>query len=128
MNTDERKEHTDNPEQNNPLSILLPMIRKVTPSLIANDLVGFQPMNVFDTVIKTGIEELEIDGVKIEYYTAKFPVGMFTKQDLDIHDMYKWCVDNFGVSSSRNRWFSRGFRSFLFKNEADRNWFLLRWS
>ena len=127
MNKYERNEHTDTPKQDDAVSILVPMIKKVTPSLIANDLVGDQPMNVFDTVIKIGTKELEINGVQVEYYTAKVPFGMFTKNNLDFDVMYNWCVDNFGDGSLTKQWFSRGARSFLFKNEADRNWFLLRW-
>lgn len=127
------------PDLSNLSSILLPMIRKTTPGLIAQQIVGVQPMSnptgmtysmnsIFDTIIKTCMEEVEIEGVMVEYYAVKIPYGYFPKHNVEIHEIYEWCNKTFGDELLTDRWNMRNTKTFLFKTEEDRNWFLLRWS
>ena len=56
-------------------------------------------------------------------YSAPIPRGQF-------NDVVDWCRNNFGEPSwneYNGRWGQLG-NEFIFSNEAERNWFLLRWS
>lgn len=130
---------TTNPEPSILSSILLPMIGKTMPGLIAQQIVGVQPMSnpsgmiygmnsIFDTIIKTYMEVVEIDNVMVEYYAVKIPYGYFSKHNVEADEIYEWCNKTFSDESITDRWCSRGYTTYLFKNEEDRNWFLLRWS
>lgn len=130
---------TTNPEPSILSSILLPTIRKTMPGLIAQQIVGIQPMSnpsgmiygmksIFDTIIKTCMEVIEIEGVMVEYYAVNIPYGYFSKHNVETDEIYEWCNKAFSDESITDRWYSRGYRTYLFKNEEDRNWFLLRWS
>ena len=130
---------TTKPEPSISSSILLPMIRKTMPGLISQQIVGIQPMStpsgmmygmtsIFDTIIKTCMEVVEIDDVMVEYYAVKIPYGYFPKNNVEIHEIYEWCNKTFGDELITDRWNMRNTKTFLFKNEEDRNWFLLRWS
>ena len=130
---------TTKPEPSILSSILLPMIRKTMPGLIAQQIVGVQPMSnptgmiygmnsIFDTIIKTCMEVVEIDDVMVEYYAVKIPYGYFSKHNVENDEIVEWCKTTFNDELITNRWYSLSSGTYLFKNEEDRNWFLLRWS
>ena len=41
--------------------------------------------------------------------------------------VYDWCVKQFGDIDIEGRWYPLSY-SFMFRDEADRDWFVLRWS
>lgn len=121
-------------------SVMLPMIKKVMPQTIASQIVGVQPMtfpsgtifgtrsSIWDTIVTTFIEQVEIDGDNIDYYAVKVPYGYFSKHNVENDDIHNWCTETFSKEIDENRWYMRGSTVYLFKTEEDRNWFLLRWS
>lgn len=80
--------------------------------------------SIFDTIIETCMEEVPIDGVIVEYYAVKIPYGYYFMHSVESQEIYDWCNNSF----TDDRWYMRGSGTYLFKNEEDRNWFLLRWS
>lgn len=83
-------------------SVMLPMIRKVFPKLIANEILGVQPMgNPYNT--------------KYWPYVAEVPFGNMAAVE-------KWCWQNF----KGRHWRSRG-QWIAFKREQDYAWYKLKW-
>ena len=83
--------------------------------------------------------KLEIDEGRIfgaRYYTVHPVPGWDLTYDwggVDTwNEMMEWCVATFGpapedgIWTPGSRWYANNAR-FWFRNEADRNWFLLRW-
>ena len=67
----------------------------------------------------------------IDYYTVQ-PIGHWALTPLHEHgicdEMQEWCVTVFGpIIKSDPRWFMKNLR-FFFKEEKDREWFVLRWT
>lgn len=104
------------------------------PSMIANDIVGVQPM--FDVVhaeMKTGetyVDEAsmygEANGALVEWYWVK-PGFRFANMHYEIalqEDRKQWCIHTFG-DAGQNWEFNAG--KFCFANEADRTMFVLKW-
>jgi Major capsid protein Gp23 len=95
--------------------VLIPMIRKVMPALIAQQIVGVQPMDA-DTGSLFG--RLTAKGFNTKYWPHQYYVNY-----LDRREVERWCYDNF---KSRN-WNS--YRNqFVFKRKEDAMLFALRWS
>jgi hypothetical protein len=120
-------------------SVIMPMIRKVMPQMIASQLTGVQPMtgpsgmvynmgSIFDTILTTRIEQVAVNGEEIDYYAIKIPYGYFDKHDVSADDIHQWCIDTYSTDIDDSRWYVRGSMTYLFRTEEDRNWFLLRWS
>ena len=66
-----------------------------------------------------------------QYYTVAPPMA-----GVSWRDMAAWCIETFGSSTgsiwsawqeSSERWYVNNSK-FWFRDEADRTWFLLRWS
>jgi hypothetical protein len=66
-----------------------------------------------------------------QYYTVAPPM-----EGVSWRDMAAWCTETFGASTgsiwsarteSGERWYANNTK-FWFREEADRTWFLLRWS
>ena len=66
-----------------------------------------------------------------QYYTVAPPT-----ESLPWGDMALWCIETFGPSTGSiwaaiqepgERWYANNSK-FWFRSEADRTWFLLRWS
>lgn len=69
----------------------------------------------------------------IPYYVVQ-PIGwMNASENHQWHNMVGWCVETFGPTSddgvwtAGQRWYVNNAR-FWFKEEKDRDWFILRWS
>jgi hypothetical protein len=72
--------------------------------------------------------------MKIEPFNAgiAFKFGVSVRHDeaynydarqLKNMELYNWCLEQFG-----NRKFTKSFNTFYFNTEAQRNWFIMRWS
>jgi len=65
-----------------------------------------------------------------QYYTVAPPMGLMPWRDMTV-----WCIETFGASTgsiwsawqASERWYV-SHNKFWFREEADRTWFLLRWT
>jgi hypothetical protein len=97
--------------------IMLPIIRTVLPNLMAQQIVGVQPMDV-----DTGslFEQLTAKVFNPKYWPYQHKVSATKTNRWEVE---RWCYDNF---KSRN-WNS--YRNqFVFKRKEDAMLFALRWS
>lgn len=54
---------------------------------------------------------------------SSHPYGIkFLSTVIDRYEVYNWCLEHFGPDASV------GVSVIIFRHEADRNWFILRWS
>ena len=111
--------------------VLIPMIRKVMPAIIANDIVNVQPMQ--DIGWRTGEGKGQM---REREYWIQPPQGvgdifeisrthLLQKKNPDIATMQIWCEETFGMEYATD-WYRNG-GAFYFLNEADRTAFTLRW-
>ena len=92
-----------------------------------------------ETVI-TGEEECANPDFPGYWYWAALPYtvkpslfGDDVFPDDDIDGVVIWCAKHFGIPQSpghkiKRRWRKSGFTTFHFREEKDRDWFLMRWS
>ena len=122
------------------LKILLPMIRKVTPALIAQDIVGVQPM-ITDTAIETGetyVDEAAsyaTEANTVEWYWARLPVDIgaifnMVSHQQHINNVDNWCRDTFGppMTTGVDFVWDKINNRYCFKRAEDRTAFVLKWS
>jgi len=125
-------------------SVLIPMVRQAMPVLIAEQIIGVQPMTA-ETPIETGetyIDEATsyaTEANTVEFYWVKpkeqrisiFNFRNLTNNlDLDI-EIFTWAHDTFGAPSDPattvERWF-RSNKKYYFTDAEDRLVFVMRWS
>jgi hypothetical protein len=112
--------------------IIMPMIRKVTPQLIAQQIVGVQPMTLpgqltLGTAFLGGSKEGD-------WFTVSVPSTIYSfrtnGQEKPENKHLKWAITTYGESynhlTDQCLWFERDGR-FYFRNEADRTMFVLKW-
>lgn len=95
--------------------VLIPMIRKVMPTTIAQQIVGVQPMNIEDNLFTQFFGEHE-------YNKKHWPYQTKLSKDLNHYEAERWCWNRF----KGRYWNSKG-RQFVFKREKDYVMFILRW-
>jgi len=118
-------ETTDQPDR---MKCIMPVIRNLSPKMIAEDIVGVQPM--------TGLKSMQIgftDGIEHPYWVeVPWNPGAIwaiknTHSTMGRSDKYieskAWCEETFPMDD----WIASSFK-FYFRNEKDRDWFVLRWS
>ena len=109
--------------------VLLPMIRKLMPNLIANEIVGVQPMQR-PRSLETG--ETYLPEKEVEYYWAQpSVVSIFTMkvEGMELSELkpiIEWCTETFGPVGESSGWLLSDGK-FYFANEADRTLFVIRW-
>ena len=103
------------------LKVLLPMIRKIVPDLIASELASVQPMTAGPTgKLQTREEPHNMYPYIAQRHQSMWDLGFEGK---DLVAMKEWCTEAF----SSNSWhYNQG--NFYFRNEADRTMFMMRWS
>ena len=113
--------------------VIIPLIRQMYPTVIAQQIVGVQPMT------SSGYPSLYLD---LTYHYHKHPRYKFSRKwfmgesnhnDIDsLVDIENWCIDNFGPHpmnpDSWCRWYRYSTKKFYFRDEKDYVLFLLRWS
>lgn len=124
--------------------VMMPMIRKVMPAMLAQEIMGVQPMNPFlpppeMTTGETYLYEASDYATKsdeVEYYWAKPPQPSIqsmrfstggTLMDGAINtfeEMRNWTTETFGEIGGSWLYIDN---KFCFTNEADRMLFVLRW-
>jgi hypothetical protein len=116
--------------------IILPMIRKVTPGLIAHQITGVQPMMPLSpTKTRLDLGTAYLGGSKEgDWFTVMVvkPFKFAIKGELKGDDPHTdWCKATFGESynnlTDQCFWFERDGR-YYFRNESDRMIFVLRWT
>ena len=122
---------------NKPLqSVLLPIIRRTLPNLIASQIVGVQPMtNLGARPMELGTYET---GGVIWYWVRPEEPAVLDLADPRHSAAYwdeveAWCTATYGPRNpwaeegSPHRW-SASDRRYHFRDEADRTMFIMRWS
>ena len=115
------------PAQNT--KVLMPLIRNVLPSLIAQQIVGVQPMSA-----SAGAFSMDYEipyAVHPRYkFSRKWHVGV-AHMGASALEVYAWCSENFGTHpvnpDAWSRWYRYSYKKFYFRDEVDYVAFLLRW-
>lgn len=113
--------------------VIIPLIRQTFPNVIAQQIVGVQPM--------TGIGGTSsYFDVKYHYhkhprykFSRKWFVGEIAHNNVyPLVDIENWCKDNFGLQPINPdawcRWYRYSTRKFYFRDEKDYVLFTMRWS
>ena len=113
-NTDEAPDEVTN--------VLLPIVKRMLPSIMAQEIVGVQPM--------AGVPKLTVgtaEGIEHPYWVdlPNSPGAVFNIEALDRKQRERtdWCLETFADDD----WMASSFK-FYFRNEKDRDWFVMRWS
>ena len=127
-------ETTDKEPQAEMTNVLLPIIRKMTPTLIAQELVGVQPMSGPSTIRTGYLDEtgrdiglpywVEVPWTAGRIFNLKSSHSTNTQYQDRSDECYNWCVQTFRAQD----WARPYTNKFYFRYEKDRDWFLLRWS
>lgn len=99
------------------------MIRQIVPSVIANEIVGVQPMYKPGLHLDSGVGYdpendmgewywVRVQGASINQYTA----------------MFAFCEEAFGAQGGVNWMYDSNSSRFIFTYEKDQMLFLLRWA
>lgn len=113
------------------ISILLPMIRRILPMSIAADIIGVQPTESLDrpmttgTVYKDEASSYATDANIPDYYWCSLQLSWVSMKHTQYDLAVQWCIDTLGPRG--DRWFTDVFK-FCFYNEADRTLFAMKWA
>ncbi len=99
------------------IKVLLPMIRQVMPNIMAQQIVGVQPMGAAGMLFNRDQSYLSIHQNK-KYWPHRIVIGDW----YDIGTAERFCYDNFRSRNWRNV-----TRYFYFKRHEDAALFTLRW-
>ena len=115
--------------------ILLPMIRQVYPSIIANQILGVQPMNgavggVF-ALRANYSPQSKYKFSRAKWYVAEINDNSLWRLSKEYNDMIEWCTEQFGphpkYKDAWSRWWV-GHGDIRFRDEKDYVLFVLKWS
>ena len=110
-------------------SVLLPMIRNFYPQLMAQSIIGVQPIpsnagGLF-RMKYTYTPQSKYKFSRAKWYEAEFNVKDYT-------DVVHWCKEQFGPHPRNpdawSRWEHKYENKIHFRDEKDYAWFVLRWS
>ena len=99
-------------------TVLIPLIRKAIPSMVAQQIVGVQPMT------GTGGQSLYAKYFGEKEYNKKYwPYQVTIPDSSKRYEAERWCWERF-----KGRYWNSHGRVYVFKRKEDYEWFLLRWS
>lgn len=105
------------------LGQMIPLIRKQIPAMVAQEIVGVQPMNEVRLFKLRNPTKYKFSRAK--WYEAEFDDKYYFEVD-------KWCEEQFGPHPKNPdawcRWFHRDTYRIHFRDEKDYVLFCLRWS
>lgn len=105
------------------MKTLIPIIRKQLPALVAQDIVGVQPMHLDPKEMIIGHEPEQPD------YPHWVEPRNYSRRDYA--DIDVWLTNNMGPGGwwqgQNGRWCASN-RKYWFRKESDRTMFLLKWS
>jgi hypothetical protein len=125
---------------NDQIKILIPVIRKNLPAMLAQDIVSVQPMGL--SKLETGetyVDEAAsyaTDENIVEWYWARLPMDVGAIFNMGAHGKFvdeveAWCEETFGPRMSNEQpvfiWDKINGR-YCFKRAEDRTAFVLKWS
>lgn len=104
---------------------MIPLLRKQIPAMIAQKIVGVQPMSA------NQLRMLKLrNPSKYKFSRAKWYVADF--DDKDYFEVEKWCAEQFGPHPRHpdawSRWHHTYSEQIHFRDEKDYVLFCLRWS
>lgn len=97
-------------------NVILPMIRKVMPNIIANQILGVQPM-------AAGTGSIFNMAFGDKKYNKKYWPYQYTVDRAAYKEAERWCWERF-----KGRYWSSSGQRFAFKRSEDAAIFALRWS
>ena len=108
--------------------ILLSALRNALPNLMAQQIVGVQPMTSTDNIFT--MKASYTPQSKYKFSRANWYVADFNLKDY--HEVESWCAEQFGPHPKRpdawSRWFHKYEDKIHFRDEKDYILFVLRWS
>lgn len=126
-NTRKMFEDTVHPNQPDP-KVVLPVIRNVMPNIIAEEILGVQPMT--SQLMSVGT----MDHACSTWYWVTPPYNLDIGWDDMVSrnkEIQEWCDEIYGDKGDWSdpdcRWWTSN-RKYIFKNEEDRTMFVMRWS
>lgn len=107
--------------------ILLPLIRKVMPGIIARQILGVQPIPDSAGTLFTLKPKYQS---KYKFSRANWYVAEF--DDRYYFEVEVWCAEQFGPHPKNpdawSRWVHKYENKIHFRDAKDYEWFVLRWS
>ena len=113
------------------IKVLLPFIKQLTPQLLAQQIVGVQPMTgpvgeIFTKKFSVAPQS------KYKFSRAKWYEADLWNSNYIMDEVREWCVAQFGPQdynpNAWSRWINHGNSTFRFRDEKDYMLFVLRWS
>lgn len=109
-------------------SVQLDILRKNITNLIAQSIIGVQPMTSYTGTVFT-MEFMVTHEPKYkfsrEWYVATYNYNYY-------HEVFEWCTQHFGPHPSCpdawSRWVHKYEDQIKFRDAQDYEWFVLRWS
>lgn len=101
---------------------MISLIRKQIPAMVAQQIVGVQPMN--DVRLFKLRNPLKYKFSRAKWYVAEFDTKYYLEVD-------EWCAQQFGphpnCPDAWSRWVHKYEDKIHFRDEKDYQWFVLRW-
>ena len=113
--------------------ILMPLIRQVYPQLLAQSILGVQPMTdsvaeIF-TMKASYKQQPKYKFSRAKWYEAEF-WDLSALPDTSLKSKSDWCKEQFGPHPKNidawSRWYISDTKIY-FRDEKDYQWFILRW-
>jgi len=95
--------------------ILIPMIRKVMPTLMAQQITSVQPMHDAGSIFSAYAGSTQ-------YNPKYWPHQLYIEHWGKAHEAERWCYENF-----KSRYWKSSGRHFAFKRGTDATLFTLKW-
>ena len=112
--------------------VLIPVIRKIMPQVLAQQICGVQPLASTNTPIAEASDHPEAEfpyWVKIRLSVNEiFTMNSASLLDDRIQEMHQWCFRHIEAFPNQTRTWRYNNRTFVFFYEADRIMFMLRFS
>jgi hypothetical protein len=97
--------------------ILIPLIRQVMPQVVAQQIIGVQPMTSSSGSIFSQRMRFSSKVYNRKYWPHQYMISVRNMTEAE-----RWCWDNF-----RGRYWHSDYEQFVFKRSEDAALFALRW-
>ena len=98
--------------------ILIPLIRQVMPQVVAQQIIGVQPMTSSSGSIFSQRMRFSSKVYNRKYWPHQYRISVRNMTEAE-----RWCWDNF-----RGRYWHSDYEQFVFKRSEDAVLFALRWT
>lgn len=111
-------------------NILIPMIRVLHPTVIAQQLVGVQPMTAASGQVFSIDTQFPYDSHPCYKFSRQWHIGKVSVYQ-SANLVHKWCEETFGPHPKNPdawcRWYRYSIKRFYFRDEQDILMFKLKW-